>query len=365
MRNLFPTALLLLASCAQDYEVVPKPVEVDPGEVTDCGFTRVEDTAFYRYDCNPVFSTTGEDWADSIRQTAFVVTEVLGHPFYQMWYTGMETGAGEEFGFGYAVSPNGTDWSPHPDNPLLTEPEDRDAWDADAMDGMAAVWDPANQRYLILYQGYNLDGATDWGLGVAASPDGVEWKRIDANPVFNLSERMGSVTQWCWPLGLTLGEIAGYTGYVAGAKASGHCEVYRINGSDAAHWEPDTDIVFAAGANGEWDDEGFTSLAVAELNGERRVFYVGFDDWEDHGTYRSAMHPFLGMATIQDGVWVRDGGIVPINNTPEGSVSSVAARTVGSRIHLWITDDYDGAQAVGYFLYDPEAAAAEDEGTTE
>jgi hypothetical protein len=42
-----------------------------------------------------------------------------------------------------------------------------------------------------------------------------------------------------------------------------------------------------------------------------------------------------------------------LNTTPEGAVGAIAAVTVGSRIHLWITDDYDGAQGVGYFLYDP------------
>lgn len=359
-----PLALLLLSACEQDYEVVPKAPDVNPGDITECGFTRVEDTAFYRYDCNPVFSTTGEAWADSIRGTTFLVTEVLGHPFYQLWYTGVAAGGGEAFGLGYAVSPDGTDWTPHEENPLLEEPDDRDAWDADAMDGMAVVWDPETEQYVNLYQGYNLEGTTDWGLGVATSPDGVSWRRIAANPVVNLSEGEGRVVGWCWPLGLTLGDVTGYTGYVAGYQATGKCEVYRINGRDVSHWEPSSEQVFAAGERGEWDDEGFISLAIATLKGTRYVFYVGFSDWEDHGSYRSAMYPFLGMATIEDGVWRRQGGIVPINMTAEGSVSAVAARTVGSRIHLWVTDEYDRASAVGYFLFDPEAAEAEDAGET-
>jgi hypothetical protein len=358
--------LPLLTGCEQDYDLSPKQVDVNPGDITECGFTRVEDTAFYRYDCNPVFSTTGESWADTIRGTTFLVSEVLGHPFYQLWYTGVtDDRSSDSFGLGYAVSPDGTTWTPHKENPLLEEPADRDAWDADAMDGMAVVWDPESAQYVNLYQGYNLDGTTDWGLGVATSPDGVSWRRIDANPVVNLSRGAQSVVGWCWPLGLTLGDLAGYTGYVAGYQNSGKCEVYRINGQDVSNWEPDTDRVFPAGAPGEWDDEGFTSLAVAELDGTRYAFYVGFSDWEDYGTYRSAMHPFLGMATIENGEWTREGGIVPINMTDTGSVSAVAARTVGTRIHLWVTDDYDGESAVGYFLFDPVAAAAEDAGEGE
>lgn len=364
LHPLMLSALVLLAACAQDYEVIPKSVDVDPGDITDCAFTRVEDTAFYRYDCNPVFSTTGEEWADTIRGTTFLVTEVLDHPFYQLWYTGMEASATDEFSLGYAVSPEGTEWTPHPDNPLLGEPADRDAWDADAMDAMQVVWDPNSNQYVMLYQGYNLEGDTDWGLGVALSEDGREWKRIGSNPVVNLAEPVRGVS-YCWPLGLTLGDVAGFTGYVAGATATGHCEVYRINAADVDNWTPDTDMVFPAGERGAWDDEGYTSIAIADLavpdqDDARHMFYVGFDDWEDHGTYRSAMHPFLGMATMEDGEWVRQLDIVPVNNTAGGDVTAVAARTVGSRIHLWITDDYDGVSAVGYFLYDPVAAAAED-----
>lgn len=356
--------LPLLAACEQEYEVVPKLPDVNPGDVTECGFTRVEDTAFYRYDCNPVFSTTGEGWADSIGSTTFLVTEVLGHPFYQMWYTGVGNRE-DQFGLGYAVSAEGTDWTPHPENPLLEQPEDRDDWDADAMDGMAVVWDPAAEQYLILYQGYNLGGDTDWGLGVAISPDGVDWRRIGANPVVNLQDPDASV-HYCWPLGLSLGEVAGYTGYVAGGRGmSQKCEAYEINGRDTATWVPNEDEpVFAAGDAGEWDDEGMIQLAIAEHEGKRHMFYVGFGEWVDHPTEENvivANHSFLGMATSEGGQWVRDG-IVPINLTEDGEVSAIAARTVGSRIHMWVTDNYDGESAVGYFLYDPDAAAAEDAG---
>ena len=37
----------------------------------------------------------------------------------------------------------------------------------------------------------------------------------------------------------------------------------------------------------------------------------------------------------------------------DGDIGTVAARTVGSRIHLWVTDEWDGAPGVGYFIYDP------------
>jgi hypothetical protein len=376
MRNFL---LILLLGCGQDYDVVPKPVDVDPGEVTECGFTRVVDpdsgagTDFYEYDCNPVFSTTGEDWAGTIRGTTFLVTEVMDHPFYQMWYTGMtqeeadQTDNDIHFGLGYAVSAEGTDWTPYPDNPLLQEPEARDAWDADSLDGMQVLWDNDTSQYVMLYQGYDLGGTTDWGLGVATSDDGRAWKRLPGNPVVNLNVTEAPIVGWCWPLGLSLGEVAGYTGYVAGSQRSGKCEVYRINASDVQHWTPDSDMVLAAGENGEFDDQGFSSLAVASIKNDKYMFYAGFGDWEDHSDegYRSALHHFVGLATVQDGVWVKLGR-VPINTTDNGDVGGIAANTVGGRIHLWVTDTYeiDGVeqQAVGYFLFDPARAAQEDGG---
>lgn len=359
--------LLLVAGCVQDYAVNAKPVDVDPGEITECGFTRVEETDFYSYDCNPVFTEK------NVRNTAFHVTQVLDHPFYQMWYTEQNSNG---FDFGYAVSPDGTAWESHPDNPLLTEPDEED-WDYSAMDGMQVVWDPNESEYVNLYQGYNLESDQPWGLGVATSPDGVQWKRIAANPVYELQvEDDSDIESWCWPLGLSLGEVAGYTGYVAGSTRAGHCEVYRINGKDTDTWTPDPDMVFAAGEEGEWDDEGFTSLSVQRL-GEPIMFYVGFGDWEVNGRIKSAYNAFLGTAHINDdGKWERDGDPVPLHqNTGEyGTVSAVAANVVDSRIHLWVTDQWclkddkpvaEGENcsvksAVGYFLYDPEKAAAEE-----
>ncbi len=44
---------------------------------------------------------------------------------------------------------------------------------------------------------------------------------------------------------------------------------------------------------------------------------------------------------------------------PEGGVSGVVARTVGSRIHIWLTDTYGDDQGIGYFLFDPHEASNE------
>ena len=105
------------------------------------------------------------------------------------------------------------------------------------------------------------------------------------------------------------------------------------------------------------------------------MFYAGFSDWEEHTTYRTTQNHNLGWATSLDGKnWTRgliseaqtvDGqsssaGPIQLREVNTGSVSAVAAHRVDDRIHLWITDDWDDVQAVGYYLFDPKLAAEED-----
>ncbi|MFT7519710.1 MAG: hypothetical protein ACI9MC_001853 [Kiritimatiellia bacterium] len=350
--------MLLFAACSDygAYSFTAIQPDVHPDEVTECGFTPVESSDFFSYDCNPVFETSGEQWAPEVGATTFHVTEVLGHAWYQMWYVGVPSEESQgDYALGYAVSDDGTHWTSHTDNPQLSSPS-ADAWDSSGMDAMQIVRDPVSEQYVMLYQGYNLN-SSEWGLGVATSVDGRDFTRLPLNPVVDLSAGDGPVQGWCWPLGLTLGEVAGFTGYISGYdRSNGACEVYTIAAGDLTQWRPRPDKVLAAGPAGQFDDEGMISIAIAELDGERHMFYVGFGDWEERGSYRVTRSQYLGHATSTDGkVWNKQG-VIPIHRTTDGLINTVAAHTVGDRIHLWVTDDYDGHQAVGYFLYDPRAS---------
>jgi hypothetical protein len=349
--NLFLVSLA--ASCTSDYEVVQR-VDVAPGEVTACGFTRVDNTSFYQYDCNPVFTTTDEPWAPTVGNMAFNVTSVVGHPFYQMWYVGVKDDESYgDYGLGYAVSSEGTDWDVFSGNPLFEEPV-QNAWDGSMMDAVKVVWDPATAQYVMIYQGLHIQRGT-WGIGVATSSDGRGWDFLSSNPVIDLLEPNGQVS---------LGQIAGFSGYVAGyTTPNGPCEAFSFVGSDVANWSTTNNMVLPAGTNGEFDDQGILSIATSELDGEHYMFYAGFGDWVDQGSYRYTSEHFMGMATSSDGyTWAKTGGVIPVNQTNQGDVTSIAAHTVGSRIHLWITDEYDGNAGVGYYLFDPEQAAIDDSG---
>ncbi len=365
-----PLVCFLLA-CEQDYAVNPTAPEVDPADVTECGFTRVESTAYYRYDCNPVFTSTGEEWADAIGSTAFNVTEVLGHPFYQLWYTGLIDDGSDfpPYAMGYAVSPDGTAFSASEDNPVLGQGEPAE-FDSDYMSGNQVVWDPETAQYVMIWQGIHDDPQPTKilnGLGVATSADGRKWSRLGKNPVFDFGSDAARNVNYCWPLDLTLGEVSGYTGYVSGSSDGANvCEVYRINASSLGDWAASDEVVLPVGARGTWDATGMISLSIATLGGTRLMYYVGFEKWTQQGNYVLATNSKLGVATYDEnqGEWVKDDDPLPLNLTETGDVSGVEALRVGNRIHLWITDSYEiegePTQAIGYFLYDPDFAAEED-----
>jgi hypothetical protein len=362
---------LFLAGCEQDYTVNPTPPDVDPADITECGFTRVESTVYYRYDCNPVFTSTGEDWLDQIGSTAFNVTEVVGHPFYQLWYTGLIDDGSDfsPYAMGYAASPDGTAFSASGDNPVLDQGEPAE-FDSDYMSGNQVVWDPDTAQYVMIWQGIHDDANPEKivnGLGVATSADGRTWSRLGKNPVFDFGYDDAGNVNYCWPLDLTLGEVSGYTGYVAGSSdGDSVCEVYELNASGLADWKASDAVVLPAGDKGEWDATGVINMSIAQLGGTRFLFYVGFEKWTRQGNYVLATNSKLGVATYDDdrGRWVKEPNPLPLNLTEEGNVTGVEALRVGKRIHLWITDQYEvngeAQHAIGYFLYDPEFAAAED-----
>ena len=102
-------ASAVMLGCRSDYDLYGD-VDVNPGDVTECAFTPVSGTKISEYDCNPVFPESG---GASVESIGFHVTEVLGHPFYQMWYTSGGS-------VNYALSNDGTNWEQSATSPLFS-----------------------------------------------------------------------------------------------------------------------------------------------------------------------------------------------------------------------------------------------------
>ena len=375
--------LLALLACASDYEILAAKPDVDPGLVTECDFTPLAGTKVSQYECNPVFDG-GEAGAGSI---AFHSTQVLGHPFYQLWYTDT-VGA-----MNYAGSADGTDWQIHEQSPLFEL--EAGAWDQDSVSGQVVVWDPVEQEYIMSYQGINFGNPSDtyddiWGIGVSTSPDGVSWTKHPNNPVINFADYMldefeqlevsfggslpsGKEIRPSWPLTITVDSRGGLRGYVGASRwedilnvdpfsttgSYPQVDIYAMNGFSAGEWVLNSTAPVLSGGDA-YDLYGMTGASVVEYNDVLYMFYIGFSMWEESAEIAgviSATQSTLNLATSVDGgsTWTKDpNNPIPINMTADLEVSDVGAQVIGSRIMLWVTDNYDDKSAVGYFYYEPE-----------
>jgi len=353
-------ATLLIPSCAQEYDVTQR-VDVDPDDVTECDFEEVDDArGFSRYTCNPVFETSGEEWSEVLIGTTFLEAPVVEHAFYQIWYAGVpEGGDGGDIQVGTAVSAEGTEWIVHDDNPGWFG-RSSDAWDGLSMQRLKVAWDDERLQYRMLYGG--ISEQLSFGLGTAASADGVEWAPDPANPVLSFGGPVQGV-DYAWAAAYEVVD-GRHNALLAGAeRGEERLDLWRVEGDDPAEWAAvDPVRVLRAGDDGAFDDQGFIDAAVVELDEERWLFYVGFAERIDQGDTWWANDTRVGVARWEDGGWVRlQDEAFPLHNTDVGEVSAIAARPVGSRIHVWLTDRYPEldddreVNAVGYFVFDPEA----------
>ena len=350
-----------LLACQSDYDISGEPPDVDPGDVTECGFTPVSGTVISSYDCNPVFSSSAA--GAEVSSVGFLSTPVVEHPFYQIWYVASTSGG---YDLRYAISPDGTNWEEHPNNPVLTS--QNNVWDQDSMDAVQVVWDPTQSRYVMVYQGVTFPQSSfdtgSWGLGAATSPDGVSWTKHPANPVVDFvamqSDLFSTDPIPCWPLALQQTEF-GLTSYLSAGVVdifSGEeqaCEVWSATTTNLADWNFGGAPLVRAG--GPYDTEGIAGAAVVELDGTQYMFYIGFEEWVVSTGYRSSKGHNLLVATSTNGgeTWQKQPDPLPISLSPEGLISGIGAQVIGDRIHLWVTDFYEAedGQAIGYFLYEP------------
>ncbi len=354
MSRLIPMVALL--GCNSDYTIQAQPVDIHPEQVTECAFQDVDGMAgMQEYTCNPVFTASGEEWAKNLASTTFNHTMVMGHPFYQLWYVGYRNNG--DWSVGYAASPNGTDWTPHAQNPGWAA-SDPAAWDGDWMQNMKVSGDPNTGGYLMLYGG--ISRQDQFGIGVAASRDGREWERMPGNPVLDMSLRYSGV-RFSWPLDLTVRE-GSYEAWLAGERNDGPLDIYRMVADRPDQWTDAPERILGAGSGGDWDDEGFLDAAYVELDGVGYLFYVGFGAWveDPDTTVRYASESYVGLAVRTDTGWSRvRKNPIPIHLVEDGQVDSVAARAVGNRIHLWVGQyhpDLD-MNGIGLFVYEPPVEA--------
>ena len=96
---------------------------------------------------------------------------------YKMWYIGYD---GWWWRIGYATSPDGINWTKHPNNPVIREGAEG-SWEE------GHVWMPSvikdGNTYHMLYTGTDPDDI--YHIGYATSADGIQWTKSPNNPQLN------------------------------------------------------------------------------------------------------------------------------------------------------------------------------------
>ncbi len=111
-------------------------------------------------------------WEDDINRPV-----VLKRPdVYHMWFTGQAKG---HSCIGYATSTDGKTWTRMSDKPVLSP---KAHWEKVAVMCPHAIWDEEDKLFRMWYSGgeqYEPDA-----IGYATSPDGCNWRKFEANPIF-------------------------------------------------------------------------------------------------------------------------------------------------------------------------------------
>jgi hypothetical protein len=112
------------------------------------------------------------DWEQDLNRPV-VVKKADG---YHLWFTGQAKG---HSWIGYATSPDGIAWTRASSQPVLTADQ---PWEKVAVMCPHVVWDEAARQFRMWYSGgeqYEPDA-----IGYATSPDGRNWSKLAANPIF-------------------------------------------------------------------------------------------------------------------------------------------------------------------------------------
>ena len=287
---------------------------------------------------NPVLRRGGPgEWDDGFLFGAGVVHDGTQ---YHLWYSGVGAQTGAYQG-GYATSTDGSVWTKHPDNPVLTGGP-VGAWDEGGVDphtviledGVYRMWYTAGTAFVLLETGY------------AESTDGVHWTKHPDNPVFP----QGESGEWDG-LFINVPSIFydGSTYHMWYSGCTGlyplACAIGYASSPDGIAWtkHPDNPVL-TNGAPGEWDSTGavFGSQVLYDGAGTFTMWY----GWVSENP--SVDGTAIGLATSTDGVsWTRYAGNPVLTSGPDEELESPAVVFDGQTYHMWYLLTYPST-AIGY-----------------
>lgn len=215
---------------------------------------------------------------------------------YRMYYAGYD---GTRWRIGLATSPDGLNWTRHPDNPLLL-PGSVGSWDSSQVDWPFVIYNGSG--YQMWYAGSD-DGGATFRIGYACSKDGVRWTKT-AGPVMS---RGASGT---WNANSVLApriiyDGSSYTMWYAGKNATVTC-IGMATSIDGVSWTGPASSPVLAPQPG-WGSSSVIPGSIEQRPGQ------GFSMWFSGS---NATFAGVGYATSADGeTWSALPGPVLVNGT--------------------------------------------------
>jgi predicted GH43/DUF377 family glycosyl hydrolase len=239
-------------------------------------------TNWQKYPGNPVLTPT-QAWESGGIISPRMLKE--GNT-YKMWYTGF----GSNWQIGLATSEDGINWTKWAGNPVLRVGNPGDFDSQHTYTGIVLFH---NGKYWMWYSGHN---GVKWQIGLATSPDGIQWTKDPNNPVL----RVGNPGAWdethVYAPSVVFDGLAfrmwhnGVSPSVEGASG------YAIS-PDGIHWEKHPASPVLAPLPNSWESRAVGLNVPIYENGVFHGWYGGRD--QDFGTK-------IGYATSTDGVnWQR------------------------------------------------------------
>jgi predicted GH43/DUF377 family glycosyl hydrolase len=220
---------------------------------------------------NPVLTVGVEgEWDDTV---VFVSSVVIDGGQFHMWYEGGDDlenlGGGQ---VGYAMSPDGIEWTKHADNPVLTA--DPDSWDHQGIWPGQVLWDGA--RYRMWYTSASGESPTPdwWRIGYAESSDGITWTTLDL-PVL----RSGTGATWDdWLVyePAVVFDGSTYHMWYGGHNGMSEVAIGYATSPDGRHWRKYAgNPVLRSGSGDEWDGLVVEAPSVVLNGDELQMWFRG------------------------------------------------------------------------------------------
>ena len=285
---IFNSTIFLKTLCAQDINRAP----VMRNDLLEKGeFIQIPGP-------NPILTAGPEGaWDDYIIETGGVLKDF---GTYYLYYHGSRQKPLWAYQTGIATSRNPLGpFTKYEKNPVITIGP-KGSWD-DMHAAHAIIIKEGINKYYLWYCGHSFDYASEkWsiGLATASSPLG-PWEKFENNPIIDDFGYVSAVTKVNgkyylysqYPIGSTANDY-GPIALAVADKPEGPYERYQGN------------PVIAKGQWGEWDDGGFSDVAINYSAGVFHAFYGGVKAYEPRMLSRES----IGYAYSFDGYnWIKYG----------------------------------------------------------